>query len=841
MTLGALLLVPGLAIAKELQQEFLDSRRGAERDADAPSQDDIELPDESAAPASEDDGESTRVDEAAAETASADVVAIDDAASLEEDQAPAVDQASSESSPAEQVDATEAAKAEGVATAASAEAAAASGAAGGAAGGLSLSSLLLGGLAVGGIVAAATRGSGTKDLTPPTGTISLSDTALRTGETSIVTITFSEAVPALALSSFSVENGTLSNLQSLDGGRTWTATFTPTANLEDTTNIIAIAAGAITDTSGNKNTGAIQSSNYAIDTKGPTATITLSDTALKIGETATVTITFSEAVAGFTNADLTVAGGTLTDVSSSDGGVTWTGTFTPTADLEDTTNLVSLATSYTDVAGNTGTAATSANYAIDTKGPYYSLAQADIDSFVSDTDFDSFVRSTIDAGYQGIELDPIEVESLGASGFTLDAGTDVLITGTGFLGATGVGPLLSAADVDVQLSQADLNSILANNGPGNDASFDALINSLEAAGMDRLVLDVGQVAALAADGITLDAGTDVLITGTGFLGATGVGPLLSAADVDVQLSETDLQWILAAGSAPAIDARLDELVAGLRGAGMDRLILDPGQVAALGAVGGVDFDFADDYSVLVTGTGFLSAPGVTTLLGNVNVDVQLSTSDLAGLFGASGGAQSALDSLVDSINSLDSGFVSLGTVTGDARLALDIGAVQALAAAGLDFGSTADVLVTGTGFLSAPAPLLAQVTELLDDANVTLGLSSADAAYLGSFATSDSFDLAIGSLESKMAAVDIDTLQFTSGDLAGLVDALSGSLGPSAVFDGFSTASGIDSVLVTGTGFLDQGSGTLDNLFDAYDTPSDVDGVSLDEQIVKLLGGHTPY
>jgi ribosomal protein L12E/L44/L45/RPP1/RPP2 len=353
-----------------------------------------------------------------------------------------------------------------------------------------------------------------------------------------------------------------------------------------------------------------------------------------------------------------------------------------------------------------------------------------------------------------------------------------------------VGPLLSAADVDVQLSQADLNSILANNGPGNDASFDALINSLEAAGMDRLVLDVGQVAALAADGITLDAGTDVLITGTGFLGATGVGPLLSAADVDVQLSETDLQWILAAGSAPAIDARLDELVAGLRGAGMDRLILDPGQVAALGAVGGVDFDFADDYSVLVTGTGFLSAPGVTTLLGNVNVDVQLSTSDLAGLFGASGGAQSALDSLVDSINSLDSGFVSLGTVTGDARLALDIGAVQALAAAGLDFGSTADVLVTGTGFLSAPAPLLAQ---------------------------------------------------FTSGDLAGLVDALSGSLGPSAVFDGFSTASGIDSVLVTGTGFLDQGSGTLDNLFDAYDTPSDVDGVSLDEQIVKLLGGHTPY
>ena len=55
-------------------------------------------------------------------------------------------------------------------------------------------------------------------------------------------------------------------------------------------------------------TGTTDSPNYAIDTVRPTvSSITLSDTALKIGDTSLVTITFSEAVTGFDNADLTIA------------------------------------------------------------------------------------------------------------------------------------------------------------------------------------------------------------------------------------------------------------------------------------------------------------------------------------------------------------------------------------------------------------------------------------------------------------------------------------------------------------------------------------------------------
>ncbi|MEW5548356.1 Ig-like domain-containing protein, partial [Pseudomonas soli] len=77
--------------------------------------------------------------------------------------------------------------------------------------------------------------------------------------------------------------------------------------------------------------------NYAIDTQRPTATIVVADSSLSIGETSQVTITFSEAVTGFTNADLTVANGTLSAVSSSDGGITWTATFTPSSAISDAT------------------------------------------------------------------------------------------------------------------------------------------------------------------------------------------------------------------------------------------------------------------------------------------------------------------------------------------------------------------------------------------------------------------------------------------------------------------------------------------------------------------------
>jgi uncharacterized repeat protein (TIGR01451 family) len=206
----------------------------------------------------------------------------------------------------------------------------------------------------------------TIDRTPPTATIVLADSALIIGETSLVTITFSEVVTGFTNADLLVDNGTLGAVSSSDGGITWTATFTPTPNITDLTNLITLNNNGVTDAAGNAGSGTTDSNNYAIDTARPTATIVVADDNLMIGETSLVTITFSEAVTGFTNADLIADNGVLGAVSSSDGGITWTATFTPTPNITDLTNLITLNnTGVTDAAGNTGSGTTdSNNYAI---------------------------------------------------------------------------------------------------------------------------------------------------------------------------------------------------------------------------------------------------------------------------------------------------------------------------------------------------------------------------------------------------------------------------------------------------------------------------------------------
>jgi hypothetical protein len=179
-----------------------------------------------------------------------------------------------------------------------------------------------------------------------------------TDNSSDVTITFSEAVTGFSNSDVTVVGGTLGTLTSSDG-ITWTATFTADDGF-DGTGSVTVNAGGYTDAAGN--TGGSGSDTVVIDTKNPTATVNIVDTLLNDADpNSSVTITFSEAVTGFSNSDVTVSGGTLSALSSSDGGVTWNATFTAT-DGFDGTGSVTVSGSYTDVAGNAG--ATGANDAV---------------------------------------------------------------------------------------------------------------------------------------------------------------------------------------------------------------------------------------------------------------------------------------------------------------------------------------------------------------------------------------------------------------------------------------------------------------------------------------------
>ncbi|HNG61139.1 MAG TPA: DUF4347 domain-containing protein, partial [Cellvibrionaceae bacterium] len=170
-----------------------------------------------------------------------------------------------------------------------------------------------------------------------------SNGSYKTGDVISVQVNFSEAVTVTGTPQLTLETGSTDRaVNYTSGSGTSSLSFNYTVQAGDTsadldylsTSALALNGGTILDAAGNAATLTLAAPGAAnslgngkalvVDTSGPTATIVVADTALKIGDTSLVTFTFNEAVSGFTNADLTIANGTLSSVSSSDGGITWT-------------------------------------------------------------------------------------------------------------------------------------------------------------------------------------------------------------------------------------------------------------------------------------------------------------------------------------------------------------------------------------------------------------------------------------------------------------------------------------------------------------------------------------
>ncbi len=300
---------------------------------------------------------------------------------------------------------------------------------------------------------AGNTGSGTTDSNNyaidsqrPTATIVVSDTALSIGETATVTIVFSEAVTGLTTADFIVANGSLSNLFTSDN-ITYTATLTPDAAVEDPSNLITLDNTGVQDAAGNAGTGSSDSNNYQIDTLRPDAlNIVVSDSALAAGETATVTITFSEAVTGLAANDFTVASAVLSNLTSADGGITWTATLTPNASVEDASNLITLnKTGLVDAAGNAGSGTSdSNNYAIDNLAPVNSLPVGQITDTVTPLVFSSGNDNAITVS-DGSNL--TVVISVGSGTLTATSGgtAGIINNGTGTVTITGTAAEVNAA------------------------------------------------------------------------------------------------------------------------------------------------------------------------------------------------------------------------------------------------------------------------------------------------------------------------------------------------------------------------------------------------------------
>ena len=300
------------------------------------------------------------------------------------------------------------------------------------------------------------------DTQRPTASIVVNN-SLKIGGTSLVTITFSEAVTGFSNADLTVADGTLSAVSSSDGGITWTAILTPNAATTHTGDVISLNNTLVSDLAGNAGAGTTLSNNYGVDTVAPTASVVIDHSALNIGQTAGVTITFSEAVTGFSNADLTVANGTLSTMSSSDGGITWTGTFTPTSNIAHASNVISLNnTTYTDLAGNAGTGTTdSNNYAIDTQRPTASIVVANSALNIGQT---SLVTITFSEAVSGLTTAAFTVADGALSGLSSsDGGITWTATLTATAGVTHTGDIIT-------LNNAAVSDVAGNAGSGTTDS-----------------------------------------------------------------------------------------------------------------------------------------------------------------------------------------------------------------------------------------------------------------------------------------------------------------------------------------------------------------------------------
>ncbi|AWB23036.1 HYR domain-containing protein [Methylobacterium currus] len=206
-------------------------------------------------------------------------------------------------------------------------------------------------------------------------------TTATTGPTNATSLTyalaFSEAVTGLDAGDFTlrdadgraVTGATVGNPVSTDGGRTYGVTVSGVSTNGPVHLDLNATGTGIQDAVGNPLTGGAAGTSVTLDQIAPTLAISSSASALRAGQSATVSFTFSEDPgASFVRDDITVTGGTLSELSGS--GLVRTATFTPAAGVNAGTAAITVAAgTYLDAAGNPGGAGTTPPLTFDTLAP----------------------------------------------------------------------------------------------------------------------------------------------------------------------------------------------------------------------------------------------------------------------------------------------------------------------------------------------------------------------------------------------------------------------------------------------------------------------------------------
>jgi gliding motility-associated-like protein len=197
------------------------------------------------------------------------------------------------------------------------------------------------------------------DVAPPTVTLAAAAGDL-TNEAITVTVKFNEPVTGLALSSFTVANGKVSNLQKTDN-TSYTVVLTPDKDGEVS---LQLAANKVKDLAENGNT-ASNVLKRQFDVTPPTVALS-TDAPELTNQPFTVTFRFSEAVEGFAVANITVGNGTASDFKQLSKDV-YSAVVKPSGDGEVTVRVT--AGKAQDAAGNPNTASSTLRINYDGTAP----------------------------------------------------------------------------------------------------------------------------------------------------------------------------------------------------------------------------------------------------------------------------------------------------------------------------------------------------------------------------------------------------------------------------------------------------------------------------------------
>ncbi|WP_168858726.1 Ig-like domain-containing protein [Bradyrhizobium brasilense] len=349
--------------------------------------------------------------------------------------------------------------------------------------------------------AASSAISFTGDTKAPTVAVAADHTTLVAGDSAVVTFTFSEAVSGFGLDDVTVQGGSLGNLThvGIDGAGhdVYTATFTP-----DVTNTeagsVQINASSYSDTAGNSGSSS-NTISFIGDTKAPTVSVSADHGTLLAGQTAVVTFTFSEAVAGFGLGDVSVSGGALGSLVhvgvNGAGQDIYTATFTPDVTNAEAGSVQVNASSYSDTAGNAGAASNAINFTGDTLAPTVSVTLNPDTVLAGDLSVATFTFSETVSGFA---LGDITVHGGALSNLV-------------HVGLNGAGQDVYTATFTPDVSDTETGSVKVNaSGYSDVAGNSGAASNTATIGGDTLAPTVS----IAADRNALLAGQTALVTFT---------------------------------------------------------------------------------------------------------------------------------------------------------------------------------------------------------------------------------------------------------------------------------------------------------------------------------------